>query len=428
MDAADLITRGNPFAGAQFYVNPDIAKLMDESRAQVAANAELASKIDRVKQQSSAVWMDRIDAITGGAVNGGRLSLRQHLEAASAQQRAAARNGILPPMTAVIVIYNLPDRDCAALASNGTLKSSANGLAIYQRDYIDVIANEFLRFPKLRIVALIEPDSYPNMITNIDTKPQCAEVNRKGVYRDGIRYAIAKLAQIPHVYSYVDIAHSGWLGWDNNRGRAVAGFVDLVRGATPSGRLDVIKGFASNVANYTPVKELYLDGARVRADAFYEYNSLIDELGYIDALQQEFAAAGFTDVSFVIDTARNGWGSPQRPSRATGSVASSKLDLRSHRGNWCNVKNAGIGYFPQATPDASRPYLHAYYWMKPPGESDGTSNSSNTNPNEEGKSFDPMCGSGNVDALPNAPHAGHWFHDQFIMLINNAYPAVGATN
>ena len=43
-------------------------------------------------------------------------------------------------------------------------------------------------------------------------------------------------------------------------------------------------------------------------------------------------------------------------------------------------------------------------------------------PNAEGKRFDPKCGSDNVDALQGAPHAGQWFHDQFLMLLRNAYP------
>ncbi|MCT8283636.1 1,4-beta-cellobiosidase, partial [Xanthomonas translucens pv. undulosa] len=30
------------------------------------------------------------------------------------------------------------------------------------------------------------------------------------------------------------------------------------------------------------------------------------------------------------------------------------------------------------------------------------------------------------DALPNAPISGDWFHDQFVMLVNNAYPAIGS--
>jgi cellulose 1,4-beta-cellobiosidase len=86
------------------------------------------------------------------------------------------------------------------------------------------------------------------------------------------------------------------------------------------------------------------------------------------------------------------------------------------------VKNAGVGVRPVASPDTSRSYLDAYFWVKGPGESDGTSDSSANTANEEGKRFDVMCGSSNVDALQGAPHAGHWFHDQFMMLVRNASP------
>lgn len=127
---------------------------------------------------------------------------------------------------------------------------------------------------------------------------------------------------------------------------------------------------------------------------------------------------------FIVDTGRNDWGSSLRPTAWTCDVWTSKIDLRSHRGNWCNVKNSGVGARLAANPDASRSYLDAYFWVKGPGESDGTSDSSAATPNAEGKQFDMMCGSTNVDALPNAPHAGNWFHDQFMMLVRNAYPAL----
>jgi cellulose 1,4-beta-cellobiosidase len=43
------------------------------------------------------------------------MSLRQHINAAAATQ---ANGG---PIVVQLVIYDLPDRDCAALASNGEL-------------------------------------------------------------------------------------------------------------------------------------------------------------------------------------------------------------------------------------------------------------------------------------------------------------------
>jgi len=68
-------------------------------------------------------------------------------------------------------------------------------------------------------------------------------------------------------------------------------------------------------------------------------------------------------------------------------------------------------------------------WIKPPGESDG---SSTEIPNDEGKGFDRMCdptyqgnprnGNNPSGALPDAPLSGHWFSAQFQELMRNAYP------
>ena len=42
--------------------------------------------------------------------------------------------------------------------------------------------------------------------------------------------------------------------------------------------------------------------------------------------------------------------------------------IRHEWGAWCNVRGAGLGQRPVATP---MPGLDAYVWIKPPGESDG---------------------------------------------------------
>jgi cellulose 1,4-beta-cellobiosidase len=57
-------------------------------------------------------------------------------------------------------------------------------------------------------------------------------------------------------------------------------------------------------------------------------------------------------------------------------------------------------------------------------------------PKYAGKTIDTMCTPGGVrdgmktvDVVPAlSPHAGGWFHKQFLMLINNAYPALGTTD
>ncbi len=463
---APLQTSGNPFADSAFYVSPDIELLQNQSLTKVdpVKDEKLYRDIQFVQQMPSAVWLDRTIAIYGGALNGGRRPLSQfylnaedpyqglgHFDEAVRQQQALMdESGKIPPMTAVIIVYNLPDRDCAALASNGLLnetndgdgdgKPDGTGMQAYKEDYIDVIAEIFARYPTLRIVAMLEPDGYPNMITNVGKKyPKCDAVAAAKVYEKALQYAIAKFAPLDNVYVYMDIGHSGWLGWANNMSGAVSGFTKLVKGATPEASLDVIKGFASNTSGYTPLREPFISNtfeSRQALAGFYEWNQMVDELSFIDALHRQFTAAGFPkDLGFIIDTSRNGWGSSKRPSGqgvpASKTDAKFRIDLRAHRGHWCNVADAGIGEIPQANPDPDRPYLDAYYWMKPPGESDGIATKT-IGPNDEGKSYDPMCGgeSSNstgvaANVLKNAPHAGHWFHEQFIMLMQNAYPTLG---
>ena len=73
---------------------------------------------------------------------------------------------------------------------------------------------------------------------------------------------------------------------------------------------------------------------------------------------------------------RNGWGGSARPKAASTStnvdtfVDESRIDRRIHAGNWCNQSGAGLGERPRASPADG---IDAYVWIKPPGESDGSS-------------------------------------------------------
>ena len=414
-------------------MDPDYQAKVTMSASMVRASTTDTALVAAATKFPTAVWLDRIAAIDGAKAMGGAMGLVDHLNAAVAQQKAAAGTGALKPFAIQLVVYDLPDRDCAALASNGELSSANGGMARYKAEYIDRIAEILARpaYSTLRIVTVIEPDSYPNMLTNVGVgKAACDAVNSKGVYVEGIRYTLAKLSTIKNVYIYLDIAHSGWLGWDDNRAKAITGFKELIKGATPGGSLGIIRGFATNTANYTPLDEPFFDGTDQVVSAsgttqFYEWNRTVDELSFVDKLRSEFVSAGFpSTLSFIIDTSRNGWGGTTRPASAAADVDDMRIDRRAHRGNWCNVKNAGIGERPRATPDARRAYLDAFVFVKPPGDSDGTSDSGATAPNADGKRFDAMCGTANIDALSGAPHAGSWFHNQFLMLLRNAYPAL----
>lgn len=427
--AADPVHVDNPFIGATAYINPDYADFVDTSIAQVTDD-ELAAKMETVKSYPTAVWLDRIAAIEGGD---GRLSLEEHLDNALAQKQGDT------PITASFVIYDMPGRDCHALASNGELPLTEDALERYKKEYIDVIADIFSnpKYEDIRIVTVIEPDSLPNLVTNLST-PACAAANSSNIYRDGIRYTLDQLHDIPNVYKYLDIGHSGWLGWDSNLQPAINLYTTVVQGT--EGGFDSVDGFVTNTANTTPLEEpnlpnsdLQINGQPIRAAEYYEWNPYFDEADFTAALYSGFVAKGWpSDIGFLIDTSRNGWGGSDRPTGASGSdintyVDSGRIDKRLHRGNWCNASGAGMGMPPEAAPQ-SYPHVDALVWVKPPGDSDG---SSTLIANDEGKGFDRMCdptyttADGTLTgALPNAPLSGHWFHEQFVELVQNAYPVI----
>jgi cellulose 1,4-beta-cellobiosidase len=419
----------NPFAGATWYVNPDYASEVASSVAQ-EPDATVAAQMRQVATYPTAVWLDRIAAIQGG---NGRKGLAQHLDAALAQ-----RNGSTP-ITLVLVVYDLPNRDCAALASNGELTIAGGGLQRYQTEFIDPIASVLSdpRYRDVRVAVVLEPDSLPNLVTNTGI-PACAEAQSSGAYAKGVQYAIGKLHPLSNVYIYLDIAHSGWLGWPGNMSAAVTLYTQIVQGA---GGLDAVDGFVTNTANGTPLEEPHLTatqvvgGQPVESAKIYQWNPYIDEASYAAGLYQAFVQAGWpSSIGFLIDTSRNGWGGSSRPSGASTSqvldafVDASRVDRRAHRGLWCNVDGEGVGRPPEASPSGyAAAHLDAFVWIKPPGESDGTSDPALTS------HPDPNCDPAHITsygmptgALPNAPVAGTWFAAQFEMLVKNAFPPIQA--
>ncbi|MEV7194668.1 glycoside hydrolase family 6 protein [Streptomyces sp. NPDC093510] len=427
----------NPFADASFYVNPDYARLVDGSIAKTT-DATLRSRMEQVKNYPTAVWLDRIAAIHGGDANAGRKSLADHLDLALAQKKPGR------PLVASFVVYDLPGRDCAALASNGELPLTHKGLARYKTDYIDEIVKVFAnpKYQDIRITTVIEPDGLPNLVTNL-SDPECARAKSSGIQVNATRYALNKLHAIPNVYTYMDVGHSGWLGWDTNLAQTAQLYTDVVKG-TRAG-LRSVDGLITNVSNYTPLAEPFLTdpnktvgGNMIKSGAFYEWNPNFDESDFTKALYTALVSQGWpASTGMVIDTSRNGWGGSDRPTAEGTStvldtyISQSKVDRRTHRGLWCNVNGAGLGPPPQAAPaDSPDSHLDAFLWVKPPGESDGASKDI---PNDEGKRPDPMCdpdhtapnaGGNPTGAMPDAPLAGHWFHDQFSMLVRNAHPTV----
>jgi cellulose 1,4-beta-cellobiosidase len=415
----------NPFVGAKWYVNPDWS-----------AKAAAEPGGSRISNQPTGIWLDSIAAITAPAGSGYTTSMQGHLDKALAQGANLIQ----------FVIYDLPGRDCAALASNGEI--AQGDLARYQSQYIDPIValENNPKYAGIRIINIVEPDSLPNLVTNASGQagatPECATMLQNGNYVNGVAYALQHLhAASVNAYNYVDAGHHAWLGWDSNFQPAITLFAQV---AQKAGGFNTVDGFITDTANYTPVTEPYftistnVNGTSVRQSKWVDWNNYVDEQTFAIALRSGLISAGFSsNLGMLIDTGRDGWGGSARPAGPSTStdlntfVDQSRIDRRIHAGNWCNQSGAGIGARPQANPGPTG--IYAYTWIKPPGESDGSSSLVPTGPNNPGgKGFDRMCDptyTGNPrnqnhmsGALPNAPLSGHWFSAQFQQLMANAFP------
>jgi cellulose 1,4-beta-cellobiosidase len=254
---------------------------------------------------------------------------------------------------------------------------------------------------------------------------------------------------LSNVYNYVDSAHHGWIGWDTNFAPTAELLYSTV---VKSGSVNNVSGFITNTANYSALTEPYVkitdsvNGTSVRQSKWIDWNQYVDELSFAQAFRSKLVSLGFpSNIGMLIDTSRNGWGNctattnlpcaaggaarPTGPGPSTSVdayVNGGRVDRRIHAGNWCNQAGAGLGERPTAAPASG---IDAYVWVKPPGESDG---SSSAIPNNDNKGFDRMCdptytgnarnGNNLTGALPNAPISGSWFSAQFQQLMTNAYP------
>jgi endoglucanase len=153
---------------------------------------------------------------------------------------------------------------------------------------------------------------------------------------DLLQYAVRTLRQNPGTAVYLDAGNANWI--------APAEMAKRLEGAG----IKEAHGFSVNVSNY------------VATDKTVAYSKQISQ-----------ALGG--GVGFVVDTSRNGQG--EAPDQA-----------------WCNPPGRGLGQAP--TPNTGDPLIHAFLWLKRPGESDGTCN--------------------------GGPPAGQWFMKQAMELARNA--------
>eukprot|EP01083_Nonionella_stella_P036091 98491_1 len=375
---------GNPYAGKTVYIQQAYVK---EVQGSINAHPDKATLLKKYQNVPVFYWIDSMARIK---------NLTTVMDGALAQ----ANNGS-QQIVVQIIIYDIPDRDCSAAASNGEIKCEnaqcATGIQTYQTQYIDPIYNIISqsKYSKLTIVALIEPDSLPNLATNMNVA-KCQQAQT--AYMTAIPYAIKKLATLPNVFQYVDAAHGGWLGWPDNAQKFSTIISQVLQSA---GGQQTIQGFASNTANYQPLGSLTdeTDPCLLKQN----YNDCVNEAIYIQYLSGYMEKAGVTGKSWITDTSRNGVPDCRKArSESCGDPCC----------EWCNIANSGFGNMPSTNvASTGLTNLDAFVWAKVPGESDGTSDTTASN-------YDFHCGSD--ESVPNSPQAGMWFDSFFVMLATNA--------
>ncbi|KAF2790181.1 glycoside hydrolase family 6 protein [Melanomma pulvis-pyrius CBS 109.77] len=358
--ATPVTLSGNPFASRTIYANKEYSKEV-VAAASAISDSSLAAKALKVADVGTFLWIDTMARIS---------VVEENLKDVGCNQIAA------------LVIYDLPGRDCAAKASNGEL--AVGDIATYKSQYIDPIVAIFKKYPNTAIALVIEPDSLPNLVTNSD-KQACKD-SATG-YKDGVAYALKSL-NLPNIAMYIDAGHGGWLGWNDNLKPGAKGLADVYKAA---GSPKQVRGVATNVAGWNAY-DLSPGEFSKATDA--QWNKAQNEKLYVSLFSPELKSAGMPSQA-IIDTGRNA---------VTG--------LRKEWGDWCNVNGAGFGVRP--TGSTGNTLVDAFVWVKPGGESDGTSDTGATR-------YDSYCGK--EDAFKPAPEAGTWNQEYFEMLVKNAKPS-----
>jgi endoglucanase len=327
----------------------------------------------------------------------------------------------------VLVVYNIPFRDCAQYSAGGATSAEE------YTAWIDGVAAGIGDSPA---AVILEPDGlgiipwYTNIDGNLEwcqpaeADPATAADERFAM----LNHAVDALGALPSTAVYLDATHNGWLNVGDASDRLAKAGVDRAA------------GFFLNVSNYHWTANLEQYGTWISqclAGFAGDYGScpnqywnggpegtaIADLIGAWNGVGLSSAGvwsdtatdpalntsginaryAGIEgEAHFVIDTSRNGQG-PWTPPEGVYPDAQ----------DWCNPPGRGLGARP--TTDTGTPLVDAYLWVKIPGESDG----------ECTRGLGP---SGTVDPEWGVvdPGAGDWFAEQAAELLALADPPVAA--
>ncbi|MCC5036388.1 glycoside hydrolase family 6 protein [Streptomyces sp. WAC 00631] len=249
-------SEAGPEADSTYYVDPET-----QSAKWVAANPG---------DSRAAVIRDRIASVAQGrwftTTNTGEV--RAEVDAFVGDAQSA---GQIP----IMVVYNMPNRDCGGASSGGAANHSA------YRQWVDEIAAGLNGRPA---AIIIEPDVLALM-------SNCQDASQQRATQESMAYAGKALkAGSAEAKVYFDAGHSRWHSPQEMASRLAAS--DIVNSAD---------GISNNVSNY---------------------NHTADEVAYSQAVLN---AIGSNELTAVVDTSRNGNGPDARgewcdpPGRAIGT-------------------------------------------------------------------------------------------------------------
>lgn len=229
----------NPFTGTTWLIDPD-ANARRQADAWRTTRPNDAAALDLIAGQPQADWFGDFSGDARTAVD--------------ARVTQITTLGALP----VLVVYNLPNRDCGGLSAGG-----AASLAAYH-DWIRAFAEGI---GTRRAVVILEPDA----LTVLDCLSAAEQQGRFRALKD----AVAVLKAKPQVAVYLAAGHSNWIAVGEIACRLNAAGVQQA------------DGFALNDAHFRPTANELTYGRQI--------------------------APLVGDKHFVIDTSRNGVGPVDGP-------------------------------------------------------------------------------------------------------------------
>jgi endoglucanase len=336
----------------------------------------------------------------------------------------------------VLVLYNIPGRDCGSYSAGG-----AENTAEYEA-WIDAIA---AAIGSRKALIILEPDALADLPSDCGYDPTQVNVPQATADRyTQINYAVTTLEAGPETLVYIDAGNSHWQAVPIMAQRLVTAGVQQAQGFFTN-----VSNF--NLNNYESTYDTWVSdciafgqdqeqgGWRLGnysycASQYYSPLGAVDPDNiatwiYTDQWYQQNMGAAVPTTHFVVDTSRNGQG-PLNASiyaNAPYNQPASAVQTLTN-GSWCNPPARGLGTHPTANAGIS--LLDAYLWVKTPGQSDGTCDAAGgarawdyaayTQPgwptDAAGQAvFDPLWG---IDD----PIAGAWFPQQALDLAQRANP------